>query len=50
MSVQPAYADPCVPPGHELVLSAKAPPPPDEVTVTTAVAVTLPAELVAVSV
>ena len=52
VSVQPAYAAPCVPPGHEVVVSASAPPPPppDAVTVSNAVDVTLPAEFVAVSV
>jgi hypothetical protein len=46
--VQPAYAEPCVPPGQEVVLIVKVPP--DAVTVTVAVAVFEPTELVAVSV
>ncbi|HUK54050.1 MAG TPA: hypothetical protein VL099_12240 [Candidatus Binatia bacterium] len=50
MSVQPAYAAPCVPPGHEEVVIVNGPPPPDAVTVTCAVDVVEPAALVAVSV
>ena len=46
--VQPAYAAPCVPPGHEVVVIANGPP--DAVTVTFAVDVAEPAALVAVSV
>lgn len=47
--VQPAYPLPCVPPGHEAVVIANAPP--DEVvTVTFAVAVMEPVKLVAVTV
>ena len=46
--VQPAYAAPCVPPGHEVVVIFNRPP--DVVTVTFAVDVTEPAALVAVSV
>jgi len=46
--VQPAYAEPCVPSGHEAVVIAKAPPA--AVTVTVAVDVAEPEALVAVSV
>jgi len=46
--VQPAYALPCVPPGHEVVAIANGPPA--AVTVTFAVAVVEPDALVAVSV
>jgi hypothetical protein len=46
--VQPEYAAPCVPPGHEVVVIANGPP--DAVTVTFAVEVTEPPEFVAVSV
>ncbi len=46
--MQPAYAEPWVPPGHEVVVIANGPP--DAVTVTCAVAVVEPEELVAVSV
>ena len=46
--VQPAYASPCVPLGHEVVVIASAPPV--AVTVTIAVAVVGPDALVAVSV
>lgn len=48
--VQPAYAEPCVPPGHEEVLIVSVPPEPPVVTVTLAVEVLEPEELVAVSV
>ena len=48
MIVQPAYAEPCVPLGHEVVVIANGPP--DAVTVTFAVDVVEPAALVAVSV
>jgi hypothetical protein len=47
--VQPAYAALCVPPGHEMVVIDSAPPD-DVVTVTFAVDVTDPVELVAVRV
>jgi hypothetical protein len=46
--VHPSYAEPCVPPGHEVVSIVNAPP--EEVTETFEVAVDEPAELVAVSV
>jgi len=46
--VHPAYAAPCVPLGHEVVVIASGPP--DSVTVTFAVAVLGPTALVAVSV
>jgi hypothetical protein len=46
--VQPAYAAPCVPLGHELVVIASEPP--EAVTVTFAVDVAEPAALVAVKV
>ena len=46
--VQPAYAAPCVPPGHVVVVIANGPPV--DVTVTFAVAVVEPAVFVAVSV
>jgi len=46
--VQTAYAEPWVPPGHEVVVIANGPP--DAVTVTFAVAVADPTGLVAVSV
>ena len=46
--VQPAYAEPWVPPGQEVVVIANAPP--DAVTVTFAVDVAEPAVFVAVSV
>ena len=46
--MQPAYAEPCVPPGHEVVVIASGPP--DAATVTFAVAVLEPDALVAVSV
>jgi hypothetical protein len=46
--VQPAYAAPCVPLGHEVVSIANGPP--GAVTVTFAVDVVKPAALVAVSV
>jgi len=45
---QPAYAVPCIPPGHEVVVIANVPP--GAVTVTIAVDVVEPAALVAVSV
>jgi len=48
MIVQPAYAEPCVPPGHEVVVIVSGPP--DAVTVTLAVDVVEPAALAAVSV
>lgn len=48
--VQPVYAWPCVPPGHELVVSVNEPDDPPEFTVTLSVAVADPAEFVAVSV
>jgi hypothetical protein len=49
--VQPSYADPCVPAGHEVVVMVKEPPPPPpDVTVTVAVAVLEPAAFVAVRV
>ncbi|MGA7930840.1 MAG: hypothetical protein WCA20_33215 [Candidatus Sulfotelmatobacter sp.] len=46
--MQPAYAAPCVPPGHEVVAIANGPP--DAVTVTFAADVVEPDPLVAVSV
>jgi len=46
--VQPAYAEPCVPSGHEVVAIANGPP--GAVTVTFAVDVVEPEALVAVSV
>jgi len=46
--VQPAYAAPCVPPGHEVVVIANGPP--DAVTVTFAVDVVEPEAFVAASV
>ena len=46
--MQPAYAVPCVPPGHVVVVITSAPP--DAMIVTVAVEVTEPALLVAVSV
>jgi hypothetical protein len=46
--VQPAYAVPCVPPGHEVVAIVNGPP--DAVRVTFAVDVAEPAVLVAVNV
>ena len=46
--MQPAYAAPCVPPGHEVVVIASGPP--GAVTVTIAVDVVEPVALVAVSV
>lgn len=46
--VQPAYAEPCVPPGHEVVVIDKGPPA--AVTVTVAVDVAEPVAFVAVSV
>jgi len=46
--VQPAYAAPCVPPGHEVVVIISAPP--DAMIVTIAVEVVEPEALVAVSV
>jgi len=46
--VQPAYAAPCVPPGHEEVVMANEPP--DAVTVTCAMDVAEPAAFVAVRV
>jgi hypothetical protein len=46
--VHPAYALFCVPPGHEAVVMLSGPP--DAATVTVAVEVFEPAELVAVSV
>ena len=46
--VQPTYAAPCVPPGHEVVVIASEPPEVD--TVTFAVDVVEPEVLVAVSV
>ncbi len=46
--VQPAYAEPCVPPGQVVVVIAKAPP--DALTVTVAVLVVEPVVLVAVNV
>jgi hypothetical protein len=45
---QPAYAVPCVPPGHEVVVIVSALP--EAVTVTSAVEVVEPAALVAVRV
>lgn len=48
--VQPAYAEPCAPPGQEDVLIVSVPPAPPEVTVTLAVEVLEPEELVAVRV
>ena len=46
--VQPAYAAPCVPPGHEVVVIVNGPP--EAVTVTFAVDIVEPAALVAVNV
>ena len=46
--MQPAYAAPCIPPGHEVVVIANVPP--DAVMVTIAVDVAEPEVLVAVSV
>ena len=46
--VQPAYAAPCVPPGHEAVVIFNGPP--EAVTVTSAVDAVEPAALVAVNV
>jgi len=46
--VQPAYAAPCFPPGHDVVVIANGPP--EAVTVTFAVALVEPAALVAVNV
>lgn len=46
--VQPAYADPCVPPGHDVVVICNGPPAAAMLTV--AVAVAEPEVLVAVSV
>ena len=48
MIVQPAYAEPWVPPGHEVVVIVNGPP--DAVTVTFAVDGVEPEALVAVSV
>jgi hypothetical protein len=45
--VHPAYAAPCVPSGHEVVVIASGPPVLAADTVTVAVAVTMPAALVA---
>jgi hypothetical protein len=46
--VQPVYAAPCIPSGHEVVVIAKGPP--EAVTVTCAVAMVEPEAFVAVSV
>lgn len=48
MIVQPVYAAPCVPPGHELVVIASGPP--GAINVTVAVVVADPEVLVAVNV
>jgi len=48
--VQPAYAAPCVPPGHEVVVIVNGPPAAAAVTVTVTVDVIAPKALVAASV
>jgi hypothetical protein len=48
--VQPTYAAPWVPAGHEVVVTVSGPAPPAAVTMTLAVELVEPAALVAVSV
>jgi hypothetical protein len=48
--VQPAYAAPCVPPGHEVVIIVNGPPVLTGLTLTLAVDVVEPEALIAVSV
>jgi hypothetical protein len=48
--VQPAYATPWIPPGHEVVVINNGPPALAAVTVTVAVAVIVPEALLAASV